>query len=119
MQITADHFKENARHALDDPQLQRALNHVRHNFIDKRAAAVAALPEFERLREDAAPIKNHALDHLDLYLEAYEARVAPPAAMCISPRPPRTRATIILDICQRVGAKSVTKGKSMISEEIG
>ena len=75
MEITADKFKENARRALADPQLQRALNHVRHNFIDKRAQAVAALPEFEALREQARAIKDHALDNLDLYLEAYEARV--------------------------------------------
>ncbi len=119
MQITADRFKENARHALDDPQLQRALNHVRHNFIDKRQAAVAALPEFEQLRHDARAIKNHTLDHLDLYLEAYEARVTALGGFVHYAETAADARKTILDICRRVGAKTVTKGKSMISEEIG
>ena len=51
MHITSDTFKENARQALDDPQLQRALGNVRSHFVDKRAAAVTALPEWESLRE--------------------------------------------------------------------
>ena len=41
------------------------------------------------------------------------------AATCTSPRRPRMRAKIILGICRSVGAKTATKGKSMISEEIG
>src|SRR6187200_2410054 len=65
MEITAENFKQNARHALDDPQLQRALINVRHHFIDKRAEAAAALPEFETLREQARAIKDHTLAHLD------------------------------------------------------
>ncbi len=119
MQITADKFKENARHALDDPQLQRALNHVRHNFIEKRALAVAALPEFEELREQARAIKDHTLDHLDLYLEAYEARVTACGGHVHFAETGEDARKIILGICRSVGAKTATKGKSMISEEIG
>jgi L-lactate dehydrogenase complex protein LldF len=119
MQITADRFKENSRHALADPQLQRALNHVRHNFIDKRAKAAAALPEFEELREQARAIKDHALDNLDLYLEAYEARVTEAGGKVHFAETGEDARRIILEICRSVGAKTATKGKSMISEEIG
>ncbi len=119
MEITADRFKENARHALADPQLQRALNHVRHNFIDKRAKAAGALPEFEELRKQARAIKDHALDHLDLYLEAYEARVTEAGGHVHYAETGEDARKIILDICRSVGAKTATKGKSMISEEIG
>ena len=35
------------------------------------------------------------------------------------PRLPRRRGTIILSICRAAGARTVTKGKSMIAEEIG
>ena len=119
MQITADKFKENARHALADPQLQRALNHVRHNFIDKRAAAAAALPEFDALREQARAIKDHAIDNHDLYLEAYEARVTAAGGKVHFAETGEDARNIILEICRSVGAKTATKGKSMISEEIG
>ena len=101
MQITADKFKENSRRALADPQLQRALNHVRHNFIDKRAKAAAALPEFEQLREEARAIKDHALDNLDLYLEAYEARVTACGGQVHFAETGEDARKITLDICRR------------------
>ena len=69
---TSPRFRENAHEALGDAQLQRALGNVRQGFIDKRAAVAAKLPEFEALRDSARDIKNHALEHLDLYLERYE-----------------------------------------------
>ncbi len=119
MELTAQHFKENVGEALTDVDLQRALNHVRQNFIGKRAKAVAALPEFEELRHAARDIKNHTLDHLDLYLEAYEARVKESGGHVHFAETAADARAIILDICRRVGARTVTKGKSMISEEIG
>src|SRR5271166_401682 len=69
MQPTSLKFKENASRALSDPQLQRALGNVKTGFIAKRAEARAALPEFDALRTVAVDIKNHVLDHLDIYLE--------------------------------------------------
>src|SRR3712207_8517337 len=44
-------------------------------FLQRRAAAVANLPEFERPREIGRDIKNHALAHLDHYLERYAEAV--------------------------------------------
>jgi L-lactate dehydrogenase complex protein LldF len=117
--ITAPEFKANARVALADAQLQRALNNVRSHFVDKRAQAAAALPEFEALRETARAVKNHALDHLDLYLEAYEARVVASGGHVHFAETAEDAREIVLDVCRRAGARTVTKGKSMISEEIG
>ena len=111
-------FKANARAAVQDPQLKRALAHVKVGFIGKRAKAVARLPEFDALRDAARDIKDHTLDHLDLYLERYEERViAHGGQVHWCPSATDARAAV-LDICRRVGAKTVTKGKSMISEEI-
>ena len=111
-------FKANARAAVKDPQLKRALAHVKVGFIGKRAKAVARLPEFDALRDAARDIKVHTLDHLDLYLERYEERMtAQGGQVHWCPSAADARAAV-LDICRRVGAKTVTKGKSMISEEI-
>jgi L-lactate dehydrogenase complex protein LldF len=118
MQITAHAFKDNARRALADPQLQRALAHVRSNFIEKRAAAFAALPEFEALRDAGRALKDHTLAHLDLYLEAFEERVKASGGHVHFAETGEDARRIILDICRKTGARSVTKGKSMISEEI-
>ena len=66
---TSPAFKQNARRALADPGLQKALARSGTSFIARRAAAVAALPEFEQLRDTARDIKNHTIAHLDFYLE--------------------------------------------------
>ncbi len=75
MQSTAHAFKDNARRAVADPQLRRALNHVKEGFIVKRRKAADRMPEFERLRDQARDIKNHTLANLAFYLERYEAKV--------------------------------------------
>src|SRR5262245_37881559 len=72
---TSHAFKDNARAALADVQLQQAMSHVKKNFIAKRAQAAARLPEFEALRDAARAIKDHTLANLDIYLEAFEAKV--------------------------------------------
>ncbi|HEX9753863.1 MAG TPA: LutB/LldF family L-lactate oxidation iron-sulfur protein [Methyloceanibacter sp.] len=112
-------FKTDAAHALADTGLQRALQNVKRGFVDKRKAARAKLPEFDTLREDARAIKDHTLSHLDLYLETYERKVTESGgSVHYAPTAADARA-IILKLCQEAGAKLVTKGKSMVSEEIG
>ena len=89
------------------------------NFVPRRAAAADRLPEFEALRDSARDIKNHTLAHLDLYLEPTSSASPRPAAMCITRATRRRRATSSSISAAERGAKRVTKGKSMISEEIG
>jgi L-lactate dehydrogenase complex protein LldF len=116
-QPTTPRFKTNVHEALHDARLQRALN-TTGNFAPRRAAAAARLPEFEALRDSARDIKNHTLAHLDLYLEAYEKRVAEAGGRVHYARDAEEARRIFLDLCKARGAKRVTKGKSMISEEI-
>ncbi len=119
MQITAPRFRQNADKALNDAQLQRALTNVQRGFIDKRRKAVDALPEFEALRDAARDIKTHTLDHLDLYLETYEKNVTAAGGHVHWAETADDARRTILEICRKVGAKTMTKGKSIISEEIG
>ncbi|MCC6983363.1 MAG: iron-sulfur cluster-binding protein [Bauldia sp.] len=119
MELTSPQFKENARVALDDKLLQSALLQVETGFVRRRAAAVEALPEFEALREEAKAIKEHSLAHLDLYLEAYEAKVRESGGVVHYAETAEDARKAVLDICRSVNAKTVTKGKSMVAEEIG
>lgn len=116
---TTPQFKDNAHQALRDAQLQKALGNVRNNFVERRAAAAARLPEFEALRDSARDIKKHVLAHLDLYLERYEDTVRASGGHVHFARTSQEACETILDICKSHGAKTVTKGKSMVSEEIG
>jgi L-lactate dehydrogenase complex protein LldF len=115
---TSSAFKQNASQALGNAGLQKALARSGPSFIARRAAAAAALPEFEQLRDIARDIKNHALANLDFYLETYEANVLEAGGKvhwCATADEARAA---VLRICRAAGAKTVTKGKSMIGEEI-
>jgi L-lactate dehydrogenase complex protein LldF len=116
--VTTPQFKENVHEALLDARLQRALHHAQ-NFVPRRVAAVERLPEFEALRDSARDIKNHTLAHLDLYIEAYERKVIEAGGHVHYARDAAEAREIFLGLCKARGAKAVTKGKSMISEEIG
>src|SRR5215470_4946926 len=119
MQSTSHLFKENAARALKDAHLQQALVHVRTKFIDKRQQAKDALPEFEALRDAARDLKNHVLSRLDEYLVQFEENVTKRGGhvhWCATPADARKT---ILDICRGTGARTVTKGKTMVGEEIG
>jgi L-lactate dehydrogenase complex protein LldF len=118
MKSRAHSFRDNASHALGDAQLQKAMGHVRSGFIDKRRKAVDRMPEFEALRDQARDIKIHTLDNLDFYLERYEQKVIEAGGQVHWAPDAADARRIILDICRHAGARTVTKGKSMISEEV-
>jgi L-lactate dehydrogenase complex protein LldF len=111
-------FKANCSAALADEALQRALARVPPGFIAKRAKARNALPEFDALCAQGTEIKTHTLAHLDLYLEAYEKNVTESGGHVHWAATPQDACDIITGICQRAGARLITKGKSMVTEEI-
>ncbi len=116
MESTTASFKENAHRALNDATLQRAISKL--GFAATRAAAVERLPEFDKLREAARAIKDHVLENLDFYLERYEAEAAKRGSQVHWCRTAGEARDCVLAICKRLGARTVTKGKSMIGEEI-
>jgi L-lactate dehydrogenase complex protein LldF len=112
-------FQENAARALADGKLQRALLNVKRGFVTKRTLARAQLPEFEALREQARALKDHTLRHLDLYLEAFERKVVESGGEVHFARGAAEARDVVLRLCREAGTRLVTKGKSMVSEEIG
>ncbi|MCP3878415.1 MAG: iron-sulfur cluster-binding protein [Sulfitobacter sp.] len=118
MQPQSHRFKQNVSVALEDVYLQKALSRVQEGFVDKRAAVVSTLPEFEQLREQGRDIRNHVLDHLDFYLQRFENQVQALGGRVHWAENAEQARDIVRDICRRVEAKTVIKGKSMISEEI-
>jgi L-lactate dehydrogenase complex protein LldF len=111
-------FDYAARKALSDESLQKALGVLSGGFPEKRRQTLSRLPEFERLCAAAEKIKNHTLDNLDSYLEKFEAQVQKNGGHVHWARDSAEARDIILAICKKADAKTVTKGKSMIGEEI-
>ncbi len=118
MHTTAKDFKRKAGDGLNDATLQDALGTLGFGFPMLRQIVVDGLPEFDDLRDIGRDVKNHTLEHLDYYLEVFEDQVTEKGGQvhwCPSDDDARDA---ILKICQAAGAKTVTKGKSMVTEEI-
>lgn len=113
------HFHERASKALKDENLQSALGLLNDGWINRRRSAVSALPEFEILRDQATRIKNDVLANLDNYLERYEAKVKESGGQVHWAGTAAEAREIVLKICRDCNARTVTKGKSMVAEEIG
>ncbi len=118
MEVKTKQFIPLADAALRDEQLQGSLKRLSGRLARGRAAAVAAVPEFDDLRIEARDIKNHTLAHLDVYLEAFERQVQAQGGTVHWAESDEDARQIVLAICQEVDAKHVTKSKSMVTEEI-
>lgn len=118
MEITSPTFKQSAQKALLNEDLQAALSISRGGFVDKRLKAVEALDEFDQLRDQAVAIKNHVIANLDTYLRQFEESVEKAGGKVHWASTPEEGVEIISKICRDAEAKLVTKGKSMIGEEM-
>lgn len=110
-------FRRAAVAALADPALQQALG--RNGFAQRRAQAIAALPEYPELRAAAAALKDHVLDHLDHYLERFAAAVEAAGGVVHWCDDAESAVAAVLGVARACGARTATKGKSMAGEEIG
>jgi L-lactate dehydrogenase complex protein LldF len=108
-----------AVHVLPDgPALHRHDESV-WDLRRRRDAAASRVPDFEALRERAAAIKAHALDHLDLLLERFEARAQAAGARVHFAADAAAHNRIVGDLLDAHGARRVVKSKSMLTEECG
>ncbi|MCG8548567.1 MAG: LUD domain-containing protein, partial [Alphaproteobacteria bacterium] len=115
--MQAGKFKDNAREAMADRNLQSALAQLKGGFIPRRQEAADRLPEFDALRDRARELKDHVLANLDFYLETFEENCRTAGGSvhwCATAEDARAA---ILGICREAGARTVTKGKSMVAEE--
>ena len=111
-------FKDNARNALADDNLRSAMAMLNAGMIPNRQGAVDRLPEFDLLSQRGRELKDHVLGHLDYYLERFERNCKAAGGQVHWCSTAEDARQAVLKICRSVDAKSVTKGKSMVAEEI-
>jgi L-lactate dehydrogenase complex protein LldF len=122
--VTAAHptsatFPANVAGALQDASLRGALARATDLFATRRASAIASVPDWEALREQARAIKEHTLAHLDRYLEEFAARAEAAGARVHWARDARQACELVAELARRAGARRLVKSKSMTTEEIG
>jgi L-lactate dehydrogenase complex protein LldF len=111
-------FKARAHAALNDAALKGALGRLKTHFALRRQDAVARYGDFEALREAGKAIRDHAIANLDTLLETFERSVVARGGLVHWARDAAEARDVVLRILREAGAKTVTKGKSMVSEEI-
>lgn len=112
-------FKDRANAALANPTLKLAIDRTTGTAERKRAAAIAAFPEFEAARARGRAIKDHVIANLVHYLEMFERNAIASGAQVHWAADDAEARAIVTRICLEAGAKTVTRSKSMLGEEIG
>jgi L-lactate dehydrogenase complex protein LldF len=116
---TPETFEANARAALADAGLRGALRNATGLFGERRQAAVAGVPDWEELREQARALKAHTLLHLDHYLEQFAANAEKNGVHVHWARNAAEANAVVLAVARELGAETIVKSKSMTTEELG
>ncbi len=111
-------FETRATRALGDPQLRANFRRAMDGLMAKRAAVFPRDEELQALRDLGAAIRTNALQRLPQLLEQLEARCAANGIAVHWARGTEEANGIVLDILRRHGARTLIKGKSMVSEEM-
>jgi len=111
-------FKARSRAVLNDAGQQRNFRGAMDFLQAKRRAQFPDREELEGLRDLGAAIRRYSLAHLPRLLEQLEANLTAKGVQVHWAQTPDEANAIALAIAQRVKARSVIKGKSMVSEEV-
>jgi L-lactate dehydrogenase complex protein LldF len=111
-------FPGAVRQALADPPLQAALIRLTGTLMAGNRRGYASLHDSDKLRDHAKRVKEHALAHLDRYLEQLEASLHRLGAHVHWAEDAAEARQIILDIAQQSGCRHIVKSKSMTTEEV-
>ena len=118
MQVQSMHFKQTASSKLNDAVLQSALKKSKGKFVDGRALGVAQIDNWEDIRTYAAALRDRVIDNLDAYLIEFERNAVRRGAKVYWAETAAEANAIVLGIAQSNSVKTITKSKSMVTEEI-
>jgi len=114
----AHDFPAAAREALADAGLRCNLRNATQTIRARRAAAVAELPDFEGLREQARRVKDDALDRLEELLLQFEAAATAAGAHVHHAADAAAANAVVAAIARRHGVDELVKMKSLATDEI-
>jgi L-lactate dehydrogenase complex protein LldF len=111
------HFKARAGQKLADVRLQKNLKRLSQKFVTARSVAIQEI-DFEATRSAAVERRDRAISRLDLYLELFEKNATATGATVLYAESAAEASELVVQIARRHEAKTVTKSKSMVSEEM-
>jgi L-lactate dehydrogenase complex protein LldF len=114
---SAPEFPVAAKRALGNAQLRQNVRRATEIIRNKRAVVVGEMPDWEQLRESAHAIKDHALRHLDFYLEQFEAACTRAGGHVHWARDADEANRLVIEIVQGHHEREIIKVKTMTSDE--
>ena len=115
---TANAFDQQAKDALQDSVLTQALRNATDKFAERRTAAIAAVPDWQALREQARQVKDATVAGLADYIEQFADNAERAGATVHWARDGKEAFAIITKIAEANQATRLVKSKSMATEEI-
>ncbi|MGH2619725.1 MAG: LUD domain-containing protein [Anaerolineales bacterium] len=112
-------FRERARRAIADSQLQRLLDQNADVRQRARIAALQELPDSGELRQRARAIRQQVVFGLEAYLDQFVSRLADNGINVQRAADAVEANRLILAIVRSHKAELVAKSKSMLTEELG
>lgn len=112
-------YKSEARKAINNPVLQKALANLQERFGKGTAAAYKKLPEGPELRFKAHEIRMQAVENLDILLERLAEKIRENHGHVFFAQDAQAAVNYCLEIAHKHKVKRIVKGKSMVTEEIG
>jgi L-lactate dehydrogenase complex protein LldF len=117
MQVQSMHFQARAGEKLADVRLQKNLRRLAEKFVTARAATITEI-DFEATRDAAVERRNRAIENLDLWLEMFEQQATARGAKVLFAESAAQASELVVEIAKAHQVKTVTKSKSMVSEEM-
>jgi L-lactate dehydrogenase complex protein LldF len=111
-------FKERSRNVLNNAGQRKNFRGAMDFLQAKRKGQFPDEEEREGLRDLGSAIRRYSLANLPRLLEQLEAKLTANGVQVHWAQTPAEANTIALNIAQRVKARHIIKGKSMVSEEI-
>jgi L-lactate dehydrogenase complex protein LldF len=111
-------FRERATEALADKQLRGNFRRAMDGLMGKRAAQFADANEWQNLRDLGESVRKRTLEKLPELLEQLEENCTKNGIQVHWAETTDEANQIVLEILQKRQAKTVVKGKSMVSEEM-
>jgi L-lactate dehydrogenase complex protein LldF len=115
---TAPIFPMAAKAAMGNTQLRKNVRHATDVIQAKRARVVEEMPDWQQLRESGRQIREHTMQHLDFYLEQFEANCTRAGGFVHWARDAEEARSIIVSLVKASATDEVIKIKSMTTEEI-
>jgi len=115
---TSPVFPMAAKTALEDTQMRKNVRHATDVIQAKRARVVGEMPDWQQLREAGKQIRQHTMEHLDVYLEQFEANCTRAGGVVHWARDAEEARKIVTGLVKASGSDEVIKIKSMTTEEI-